>query len=216
MWYNHNVRSLLIVLLLVAPAWAHDAFVVDPSQMPMILRAIPSQTWFIQGSGAIIAPGIILTAQHLLDADQSLPLYVRLPSGNVPARIGCLTPANADAAVLLADIPSSHDHPVVINSVPPAPHETVVVAGWPSGRWTVMHSSVRRYQQQVRLTSGMVITEVGWIDQNLGDERFKGFSGSAVFDEQGALRGFICCVRVSERELGMVPIRHVLAACALQ
>ena len=207
--------ALLLVLLLMPAAGAHETFVIDPSQMPMVTRRL-SQTQVVQGSGVIVAPGVILSAQHLLDPiDRQRPIWIYLPSRDVQATVACLSHPNTDAVLLRADIPSAHNHPVTVNDARPALGEEVVIAGWPKGRWTIMRSTVTVYRQNERLDIGGVITEVGWIPQNLGGDRYAGFSGSGVFDESGALRGFVCCIHPNGGAIGMVPIRHVLQACSL-
>lgn len=216
MWYTHNVRYILLaVLLLSAPAWAHDVFVVDQTHMPKILRAAgekDGRPLYIQGSGAVVAPGLIITARHVV-GDGSAEVFVRLPNGqHRRTEIACV--GESDVAFIKTDIPEfAHDHALPLNAAQVREGEPLLIVGYPSGRWTIMESEPVLVQHNVRLSTGQVIPEVVWIRQNLGDNRYQGFSGSGVFDKSGALRGFVCCVGTHSAVVGMVPLRYALAAC---
>lgn len=222
-----NIFRVVVVAYLLLLPWVlwpgtalpHDLLVLDQDSIPQVIHWSSEYQQWGGASGVVVSPFVVLTARHVVGEDVDTRRAVVFTGRVLRAPIvSCVSPKGVDFAVLLVEVPvAAHpDHLVRINEVVPQRGAAVTIAGYPNGKWTTLVTQVMYETTTTRIRwngEPVPYPHIVWVAQ--ADERIGwfGFSGGAVFDGEGALRGIICCVSDVYGFIGFVPIKYGIASC---
>lgn len=171
--------GILLLLAVTVPDLSEAAVLSRPDR-----RAIPllvAQTGRLRkyGTGVVVAPNTILTAQHNLAAD----MQVVLPTAPVSAQPACRTRYEG-VAVVKASLPQGTPF-YRVSFRTPVVGETVTVAGYPLRRWRVATAQITNIIQSANLSGRIVATPLLVFRPALD----YGASGAPVLDRRGQVIG---------------------------
>ncbi len=174
-WSGGLALAILATLSLASAAAA--APYPDRRAVPLLV----SQSGRLRkyGTGVVVAPNTIVTAEHVLARN----IRVLLPQGQVRGQRACRT-GYEGLAVVKARLPRGT--PVFRLSVrPPAVGESVTVPGYPLRRWRVATGRITHLIRSANL-SGRVVRAQMFVFRPALDH---GASGSPVLDGRGQVIG---------------------------
>lgn len=212
------MRILIVVTIMLAlfiPVYWYGAILTNAR--PILLGAfevtrelVPMVNWSC--SGVLLEDGRrVATARHCV-TDGSYQ-FVRFPDAIVNARVECSTVVALDFAILTL-VDSRPTRGAQLDDAPLAYWEEVTVAGYPKGQWIVFRGNVLGVAERTWVSTLVTYLErVVEVTNPNGPGNMGGVSGGPVFDEQGRVRGIVCCQNVITSTIGVLPLREQVATC---
>ncbi len=175
--------------------------VPDQSGIPLLISR--SQDLIQYGTGVVIGPNTILTAEHVT----TNRMEVRFPHASVTGVPICRA-SNEDLAVIRATLPKQTPY-YRLSFRMPAVGESVTVAGYPGRTWRVTRGRVTHVTSSATLSGRNVRVPMIVFAPALQ----QGASGSPIFDRQGlTIAIFVASNRQSNYSIGF-PVAAGLRAC---
>lgn len=176
--------ALLLATVAAGRVFGEAMILIRPDQraIPMLVsksRVSKSEILLNYGTGVIVGPATILTAEHVLTGR----MEVRLPKVTVSGQAICRA-RYEDLAVLRAPLPKGTPY-YRLSYRMPGVGETVTVGGYPDRHWIVARGHVTNVIHSANLGGRSVHTRMIVFKPALQH----GASGSPVLDGQGRVVG---------------------------
>lgn len=178
------VAALLLIVVAAGRVLGEGIILIRPDRraIPMLVstsQVSKSETLLKYGTGVIVGPATVLTAQHVLAGR----MEVRLPRVTVTGQAVCQA-RYEDLAVLRAPLPKGTPY-YRLSFKMPAVGETVRVGGYPDRHWMVATGRVTHVIQSAVLGDRSVHSPMIVFEPAL----HHGASGAPVLDSQGRVVG---------------------------
>lgn len=159
------------------------------------------------GSGVVVAPGLVLTARHVVGTAREVPVQFYGHAEPVTARIAWRSEITDMAMLSVADMPAGII-PAPIDCAEPRWDEPVAVVGFPGAASNVITRGTVASVEPVQV--GQMTYPVVIIDVLING----GNSGGGVFDMAGRIRGIVIAIMPGRPGPGlpaMVPADDICA-----
>ena len=202
------LAALLLATVAAGHVFGKATFLIRPDQraIPMLVsksRVSKSEILLNYGTGVIVGPATILTAEHVLAGK----MEVRLPRLTVSGQAVCRA-RYEDLAVLRAPLPK--DTPYYrLSYRMPGVGETVMAGGYPDRHWIVAIGHVTHVIQSANLGGRSVHTRMIVFEPAL----HHGASGSPVLDGQGRVVGIFVASNTQANYSIALPTATSLRTC---
>lgn len=195
---------MLLIATLSVPALGGGSILRDLDR-----RAIPMLVWKSKnmqkyGTGVIVGPSTILTANHVAAGDK---MDIMLPKGAVKGQTVCRA-SYQDLAVLQARLPRGTPY-YSLSSRMPAVGETVRVGGYPDRKWKTATGRVTHIISSATLGGRRVRSPMIVFKPSL----HQGASGAPVLNRRGQVVGiFVASNRLENYSIAF-PTAAVVKTC---
>ncbi len=175
---DRTLGALLLLLLLLGGAGPADGVprvLTGPDQRAILLLVSPNGKLRNYGTGVVVGPGIILTAEHIL----ATSVEVLLPPAAIAGAPACRTRFES-LAVVRAPLPE--DAPYYrVSFRTPGVGARVTAAGYPLRRWRVVTGRITEIIRSASLSGRAVSSPMIVFTPALD----YGASGAPLLDERG-------------------------------
>lgn len=200
---RHAALGVLLLVTVCGPVLGSGIVLRDLDRRAIPMLISKSKDLHKYGTGVIVGPTTILTANHVA-ADK---MDVVLPRAVVKGRAVCRA-RNQDLAVVEAPLPRGTPY-YAVSSKTPSVGETVRVGGYPNRKWKVASGRVRYIISSATL-GGRVVKSPMIV---FGPALHQGASGAPVLNRRGQVVGIFVASNNRDNYSIAFPTTVALKSC---